>query len=73
MQLEKQTMRNIKQTERAHNLELMNGEQNETSGKAGNREVMTENEKQMEETVYVIECTGKTISKCKLRWRTTIS
>ena len=34
---------------------------------------MTENEKQMEEAVYVIECTEKTISKCKLRWRTKIS
>ena len=73
MQLEKQTMNNIEQTERAHNLGPMNGEQDETSGKAENREVMTENEKQMEEAVYVIECTQKTISKCKLRWRTKIS
>ena len=73
MQLEKQTMNNIEQTERAHNLGPMNGEQDETSGKAENREVMTENEKQMEEAVYVIECTEKTISKCKLRWRTKIS
>ena len=47
MQLEKQTMNNIEQTERAHNLGPMNGEQDETSGKAENREVMTENEKQM--------------------------
>ena len=73
MQLEKQAMNNIEQTERAHNLGPMNGEQDETSGKAENREVMTENEKQMEEAVYVIECTEKTISKCKLRWRTKIS
>ena len=48
-------MSNIEQTERAHNFGPMNGGQGET---------LTEKEKQMDETVYEIECTGKAISEC---------
>ena len=53
-------MSNIEQTERAHNFGPMNGGQGETL----TEKAMTEKEKQMDETVYVIECTGKAISEC---------
>ena len=70
MKLDKQIMSSIEQKERAHNVGPLNEEQDQTSGKAGNREAMTKNEKQMEQAVYVTERTGKTISECKLRWKT---
>ena len=53
-------MSNIEKTERAHNFGPMNGGQGETL----TEKAMTEKEKQMDETVYVIECTGKAISEC---------
>ena len=53
-------MSNIEQTERAHNFGPMNGGQGETL----TEKAMTEKEKQMDETVYEIECTGKAISEC---------
>ena len=67
IQREKQIMSSKEQAEKENNVGIVIGQQDETSGKERNRQVVTGKEKQLREAIYAIECIGKTINEGKLR------